>query len=161
MIKLVAITGLKKTDETPMATSKYGGVPISALAAQTGSNIETIRYYERIGVMPEPGRTSGGHRIYTPDHIKRLRFIRRTRELGFTLDEIRNLLRLVDEHSYTCDDIRDIVSAHLTRMRDKIKDLRRLEKSLREMVATCDRGAVPECPILEVLSVEQPTKEYR
>jgi MerR family mercuric resistance operon transcriptional regulator len=149
------------TDETPMATSKYGGVPISALAEQTGSNIETIRYYERIGVMPEPDRTSGGHRFYTPDQIKRLRFIRRTRELGFTLDEIRNLLRLVDEHSYTCDDIRDIVSAHLAKMREKIKDLRRLEKSLREMVATCDRGAVPECPILEVLSVEQPTRANR
>lgn len=144
-----------------MADSKYLGVPISTLAELTGSNIETIRYYERIGVMPKPGRTSGGHRFYTPDQIKRLRFIRRTRDLGFTLDEIRNLLRLVDEHSYTCDDIRVIVSAHLTKMRDKIKDLRRLEKSLREMVATCDRGAVPECPILEVLTVEQPTGANR
>ena len=140
-----------------MATSKYGGVPISKLAELTGSNVETIRYYERIAVMPKPDRTAGGHRFYTPDQIKRLRFIRRTRELGFTLDEIRNLLCLVDEHSYTCDDIRDIVSAHLTKMREKIKDLRRLEKSLREMVATCDRGAVPECPILEVLTVERPT----
>ncbi len=144
-----------------MAASRYPGVPIGALAELTGSNIETIRYYERIGVMPKPGRTSGGHRSYTPDQIKRLRFIRRTRELGFTLDEIRNLLRLVDENSYTCDDIRDIVSAHLTKMRGKIKDLRRLENSLREMVATCDRGAVPECPILEVSSVEQPTRANR
>ncbi len=144
-----------------MAASRYPGVPISKLAELTGSNIETIRYYERIGVMPKPGRTSGGHRFYTPDQIKRLRFIRRTRELGFTLDEVRNLLRLVDENSYTCDDIRDIVSAHLTKMRGKIKDLRRLEKSLREMVATCDRGAVPECPILEVLSVEHPNRANR
>lgn len=144
-----------------MAASKYPGVSISKIAELTGSNIETVRYYERIGVMPMPGRTSGGHRLYTPDQIKRLRFIRRTRDLGFTLDEIRNLLHLVDEHSYTCDDIRDIVSAHLAKMRGKIKDLRRLEKSLREMVATCDRGAVPECPILEVLSEEQPTRANR
>ena len=144
-----------------MAASKYPGVSISKIAELTGSNIETVRYYERIGVMPMPGRTSGGHRLYTPDQIKRLRFIRRTRDLGFTLDEIRNLLHLVDEHNYTCDDIKVIVSAHLAKMRGKISDLRRLEKSLREMVATCDRGAVPDCPILEVLSVERPTRAIR
>ncbi len=144
-----------------MATSKYQGVTISKIAELTGSNIETVRYYERIGIMPKPGRTSGGHRIYPPNQIKRLRFIRRYRELGFTLDEVRNLLRLVDEQNYTCDDVRVIVSTHLTKMRGKIKDLRRLEKSLREMVAQCDRGAVPECPILEVLSVERPNRAIR
>ena len=74
---------------------------IGNLSKQSGVNIETIRYYEKIGVMPAPGRSAGGFRIYEPDHLKRLSFVRRGRLLGFSLDEIRSLLRLVDGHGHT------------------------------------------------------------
>ena len=74
---------------------------IGALSKRSGVNVETIRYYEKIGIMPKPNRTGGGYRTYGPEHVKRLHFVRRDRELGFTLDELRGLLRLVDGHAYT------------------------------------------------------------
>jgi hypothetical protein len=80
---------------------------------QSGVNIETIRYYEKIGVMPAPGRSAGGFRIYGPDHLKRLSFVRRGRQLGFSLDEIRNLLRLVDGHGHTCAEVHALMLSHL------------------------------------------------
>src|SRR5258706_11477101 len=101
--------------------------PIGALAGESGVNIETIRYYEKIGVMPKPARSAGGYRLYTAEHLKRLTFIRRGRELGFTLDELRGLLRLVDGHAYTCAEVRALTLDHVADIRCKIADLRRLE----------------------------------
>ncbi len=122
-----------------------------AVAARTGCNIETIRYYERIGLLPEPPRTEGGHRIYGEDLVKRLIFIRRSRELGFTLEEVRGLLRLVDGGAYTCAEVKAVTLDHLGTVRAKIADLRTIEKVLKDMVSQCEGDAVPECPIVDAL----------
>lgn len=121
------------------------------LAKRTGCNLETIRYYEKIGLMPEPPRTAGGYRAYHGEHLKRLAFIRRSRELGFSLDEIRSLLRLVDGGDYTCAEVRDMTLRHSDDVRRKIADLRRLERSLKQMAAQCSGDTVPKCPIIDVL----------
>jgi len=122
-----------------------------ALARETGVNAETIRYYETIGLMPEPPRSPGGHRVYDMTHLQRLSFIRRCRELGFTLDETRGFLTLVDEGQYTCAEIRDRTLIHLGDVRKKIADLRRMEGVLKQMVSECTGGLVPDCPIIETL----------
>ena len=124
---------------------------IGKLSKQSGVNIETIRYYEKIGVMPAPGRSAGGFRIYGPDHLKRLSFVRRGRQLGFSLDEIRNLLRLVDGHGHTCAEVHALMLSHLAEIRRKVRDLRRLERAMAEMAARCSGESVPECPIVDAL----------
>jgi MerR family mercuric resistance operon transcriptional regulator len=129
---------------------------IGALSKQSGVNIETIRYYERIGVMPKPRRSAGGYRLYGPDHLKRLTFVRRGRELGFSLDELRDLLRLVDGHSYTCTEVHDLAVEHLAEIRRKIADLRRLQRVMSEMAAECSGDRIPECPIIDVLFDARP-----
>ena len=125
---------------------------IGALSKRTGVNIETIRYYERIGVMPAPLRTEGGQRVYDDDHIKRLSFIRRCRALGFSLDDIRALLKLVDGGDHTCGEVHDMTVTHIADIRAKITDLKRMEQVLKDMAARCAGGDVPDCPILEALS---------
>jgi MerR family mercuric resistance operon transcriptional regulator len=117
----------------------------------TGCNIETLRYYERAGLMPDPARSEGGHRIYTDDQVRRLMFIRRCRQLGFTVEQIRELLRLVDGGDYTCAEVRVITVDHLDDVGRKIADLRKIQTTLRDMAAECDGGDVPECPIVDVL----------
>ena len=122
-----------------------------ALARSSGVNGETIRYYEKIGLMPHPIRSSGGHRIYDESHLKRLSFIRRTRELGFTLKETRALLELVDGGEYTCAEVRDRTVVHLNDVAQKIRDLQKMQRTLDTMVSKCDGGLVPECPIVDQL----------
>ena len=124
---------------------------IGELSQRTAVNIETIRYYERVGLLPSPPRTQGGHRLYSSAHRKRLVFIRRSRELGFTLDEIRNLLGLV-EGSYACGDVQEAALAHLKHIRLKIADLRRMERTLSDTAARCEGGTAADCPIIDVLS---------
>ena len=124
---------------------------IGALSKQTGCNIETIRYYERIGLMPAPARSEGGHRLYAEAQARRLGFIRRTRQLGFTLDEVRTLLKLVDGGRYTCAQVKRITVHHLQDVRAKVADLRKIERVLREMAAQCDGGRVPKCPVIDAL----------
>jgi len=131
--------------------TKTKSLTIGKLAQATGVNLETVRYYERIGLMPRPARTTGGYRSYEPDHVRRLKFIRRSRELGFSLDEVRGLLRLVDGHRYTCGQIHDITIRHAGDIRRKIADLRRLERVLIAMAARCEGGQVPKCPIVDAL----------
>jgi MerR family mercuric resistance operon transcriptional regulator len=125
--------------------------PIGALASESSVNIETIRYYEKVGVMPKPGRSAGGYRLYTPDHLKRLTFIRRGRELGFTLDELRGLLRLVDGHAYTCAEVRTLTLDHVAGIRRKIADLKRLERVMTDISSRCSGKRVPDCPIVDAL----------
>jgi MerR family mercuric resistance operon transcriptional regulator len=125
---------------------------IGAMSKRTGVNIETIRYYERIGIMPNPPRTAGGQRVYGESHMKRLTFVRRGRELGFPLDDIRALLSLVDGGEFTCGEVKDLTVAHIADIRHKVADLRRMEKVLKEIASKCDGGDVPDCPILEALS---------
>ncbi len=122
-----------------------------ALARQAGVNIETIRYYEKIELMPEPIRADNGYRVYGETGLKRLSFIRRCRELGFSLDEVRGLLGLVDGGDYTCAEVRDLSIVRLGDVRQKIRDLRKMERTLKEMVSQCDGGLVPECPVVDRL----------
>jgi MerR family mercuric resistance operon transcriptional regulator len=121
------------------------------LARRTGSNLETVRYYEKVGLLPEPPRTAGGYRSYDTTHERRLRFVLRARELGFSLDEIRALLRLVDERDEPCAEARAVAATHLQDVRAKIADLKRMERVLKDVVAQCGDGTLPECPLIETL----------
>ena len=122
------------------------------LARLTGCNLETIRYYEKIGLMPDPPRTAARYRVYDEDHLSRLQFILRARELGFIIEEIRGLLDLVDEGDQTCAEIKERTERHLTDVRAKIADLKRIEKILASTAAQCSGDDVPECPVLEALT---------
>ena len=132
------------------------GFSIGELSKQSGVNIETIRYYEKIGIMPVTGRSAGGYRIYGMDHLKRLSFVRRSRQLGFSLDEIRGLLRLVDGHAFTCAEIRALTLDHLAEIRRKIADLNRLKRVMAEMAAQCSGERAPECAIIDALFDDLP-----
>lgn len=129
-------------------TRAYG---IGAMSRETGVNIETIRYYEKIDLMPDPGRTSGGNRQYSHDHLKRLSFIRHGRDLGFGIEEIRALLGMVDQQGVSCGEVHQMTIEHLTSVRVKIASLQVLERALEEMASECARGDVPDCPILDRL----------
>ena len=124
---------------------------ISRLAESAGTHLETVRYYERIGLMPEPERSGGGHRHYAPLHLQRLKFIRRARDLGFGLDDIRALLKLSEPSTMSCcESVEKIAAHHLESVRAKLADLTRMEKVLSETVAQC--GAHPQaCPVIEML----------
>jgi MerR family mercuric resistance operon transcriptional regulator len=127
-------------------------VTIGELSDRTGVKIETIRYYERIGLLPPPPRSAGRHRLYDDEHRQRLAFIRRARELGFSLDEVRALLVLSGKHGLACDEVKAITDEHIAEVRHKIRDLRKLERVLSNLAARCRPNSVPECPILEALS---------
>ncbi len=133
------------------ARPRIGRLSIGGLSRRTGCKVETIRYYERIGLMPSPPRTEGGHRLYGTDAVKRLTFIRRARELGFPLERIRGLLDLVDSRSYSCVEVGEITRMHLEDVRRRIEDLKRLEHVLAETVAKCAGGETPECPVIDAL----------
>jgi Cu(I)-responsive transcriptional regulator len=126
---------------------------IGDLARATGTKVETIRYYERIGLLPQPARTAtGNYRVYTADHLGRLSFVRRSRDLGFTLDEIRALLDLADQRERDCAAVDAIARAHLTDVERKIADLSALRQELQGMISRCGHGTVAECHIIEALS---------
>ncbi len=139
-----------------MNASDVPRLAIGALAERTGCKVETIRYYERIGILPEPARNLGGQRRYADWHLKRLNFVRRARDLGFTLDDVRGLLRLVDEQGHGCAEVESMARRHLDAVRARLADLRAMEAVLKETVARCAGGAVPDCPIIEALFHENP-----
>jgi MerR family mercuric resistance operon transcriptional regulator len=129
------------------------GMPIGELSRRTGGNIETIRYYERIGLLPVPDR-AGRYRRYGAADLRRLIFIRRARDLGFTLDEVRALLRLSEASGEpTCADVREVAARHLAEVRTKLAALEAMERTLAEAVRRCDAGEVPGCPLIDTLSV--------
>lgn len=121
------------------------------LARRTGCNLETIRYYEQIGLMPDPGRTASGYRQYDPHHEDRLRFIIRGRELGFSTDDLRGLLDLVNRRAVSCGEVKSTAETHLAAVREKIADLRRMERVLGQTVKSCSGEDVPECPLIDTL----------
>ncbi len=127
------------------------GYAIGQMSRKTGVNIETIRYYERIALMPEPDRTQGGNRQYNSSQLKRLSFIRKCRSLGFKIEEIRALLQMVDRQDFTCNQVHTMTIEHLENVKKKLADLKRMEKNLKSMASQCSRGDVPECPIIETL----------
>jgi MerR family mercuric resistance operon transcriptional regulator len=128
-----------------------GGIAIGELSRRTGCTVETIRYYERIGLLPAPARR-GRYRDYGRDDVGRLAFVRRARELGFTLKGVRDLLRLAAEGNRACAEVRSLAADHLSDVRGKIADLRTMEKTLANSVRRCDAGETPSCPLIETLS---------
>lgn len=129
---------------------------IGSLSERSGMNVETIRCYEKIGVMPIPARTGAGYRIYNLDDLRRLHFVRRGRELGFSLDELRGMLHLVDGHNFTCAQVQALTIEHLKGIRQKIIDLQRLERVLSDMAKQCSGDQLPECPIIDALFEMRP-----
>ncbi|MGR3508846.1 MAG: MerR family transcriptional regulator [Sulfitobacter sp.] len=123
----------------------------AALARETGCNLETIRYYETIGVMPDPPRDPNGYRCYDENHVRRLRFVMRARDLGFSLEEIRGLLTLVDNETRSCAEVERIALQHLKDVQTKIADLVRIETALSNTLAHCSGADVPECAVLDAL----------
>jgi len=127
---------------------------IGRLSELTGVNIETIRYYERTKVLPAPARTESGRRVYQSADVRTLAFLRRARELGFSLDEIRALLRLGGPEKASCREVRRIAAHHLDDIRAKISDLRKLERLLAKTVAQCTGTTAPVCPVLDILDMQ-------
>lgn len=121
------------------------------LAKRTECNIETVRYYEKAGLLADPPRTAKGYRIYDESHEKTLRFILQSRKLGFTVEEVRDLLTLVSGGNYTCDEILEKTQAHLKSVQARITDLQRLESTLLKTIAKCKGGNTPDCAIVEAL----------
>jgi Cu(I)-responsive transcriptional regulator len=127
---------------------------IGKIADATGTKVETVRYYERIGLLPPPRRTSGNYRSYDAEHFSRLAFIRRSRDLGFTIEQIKELLGLADQKERSCGAVDAIARQHLREVERKIADLERLAQELRQLSEQCRGGTIAECRILEALSPE-------
>lgn len=125
---------------------------IGALSTRAGVNIETIRYYERIGLLPAPPRTEGRHRVYDQSHARRLGFVRRSRELGFALDDIRTLLELAERGEEACAETKEVMLRHLADVRGKIASLKKLDRALGQMTTACQPGRQRSCPIIDALS---------
>src|SRR3982074_2864423 len=140
---------------TASRAERLDGIPIGELSRLTGVNIETIRYCEKIKILRPPPRTGGGRRVYGPTETRLLAFIRRGRELGFGLDDIRALLALGAPGKASCADVREIAAHHLGDIRSKIDDLRKLERLLAKTIAQCSGSRVPDCPVLDILDVRR------
>jgi MerR family mercuric resistance operon transcriptional regulator len=126
---------------------------IGHLADEAGVNVETIRYYQRRGLMPEPDKPDHGHRRYAVDAVKRVRFIKRAQVLGFTLEEIGGLLDLDEAHA--CAETRDMAAHKLQVIEDKLADLKAMRKALTELLRQCDTGAMRgSCPIIHALAAD-------
>jgi DNA-binding transcriptional MerR regulator len=125
---------------------------IGQLGRATDTKIETIRYYERIGLLPEPSRTTGNYRSYATEHLQRLGFIRRTRELGFSIEEVRELLKLAAHGERPCEEVDQLVARHLETTERKIEALRRLRRELRDTLASCKGGRIAECRVVQALA---------
>jgi MerR family mercuric resistance operon transcriptional regulator len=139
-----------------VTTSRAENLRIGELSQLSGVNIETIRYYERITMLPPPPRTLSGRRIYGSTDLRALVFIRRSRELGFSLDKIRALLRLGGPGKASCREVREIAAHHLDDVRAKLGDLKKLERLLAKTVAKCTGRTAPDCPVLDILDIQRP-----
>jgi Cu(I)-responsive transcriptional regulator len=125
---------------------------IGELSRATGTNIETIRYYERIGLLPAPGRTAANYRSYGDAHRARLAFVRHSRDLGFTIEEIRSLLDLSDNPTRECDEADRIATRHLEQVEEKITQLSLLRDELARIIGRCRGGIAADCRVIEALS---------
>ena len=125
---------------------------IGELGAATGTKVETIRYYEQIGLLPPPARSPSNYRSYGPEHLQRLAFIRRARDLGFPLDQVRELLSLSDDKSRSCEAVDEIARAHLATVKRKVADLGALGKELERLIGQCGHGVIGDCRIIEALA---------
>lgn len=127
------------------------GVTIGKLAQATGTKAETIRFYEKIGILAKPSRTAGNYRTYCEDHVSRLTFIRRARDLGFPLETVRLMLSLVDQPERSCAAVDEIVVQQRHDVEQRIADLERLRDELGRLSQQCQGGQVAECRIIEAL----------
>jgi len=134
------------------AVSTGNSFSIGALAKATGTKVETVRWYERVGLLPAPARTSGNYRTYGAAHLGRLSFIRRARDLGFSLDQIRALLDIAEQQDRSCEAVDVIAREHLDEVDRKIADLQALRRELDFLIGQCRRGKVAECRIIEALA---------
>lgn len=132
--------------------SASNGIFRAQLASKTGCNLETIRYYETVGLLPDPPRSANGYRVYPPDLVRRLQFIMRARDLGFAMEEIRSLLSLTDGGTQTCGEVMARTQKHLDDVQRKIIDLQRIAATLQGSLHQCSGGAAPDCPILQTLN---------
>lgn len=128
------------------------GLSIGHLAKTTGTKVETIRWYEKVGLIAPPARTGGNYRAYAPDDLARLSFIRRARDLGFSLDQVRTLIDITEQRERDCGTVDVIATEHLTEVDRKIADLIALRRELAKVIATCQGGTVADCRILEALA---------
>lgn len=128
-----------------------GSLGIGRLARATGTKIETVRYYERIGLLPSPPRTAGNYRSYGEDHLARLSFIRRARNLGFPLEQVRALLDLAGHDDQPCEAVDAIAREHLAEVERKLADLAALRRELRLLIDQCGHGTIAECRIVDAL----------
>ena len=139
------------------SNSSGRGLSIGELSLATGVNIETIRYYERVGVISHPPRTRSGRRVYVFENRRQLAFVRRARELGFSLDEIKTMLALGGAKRLSCGEVKRLALGHLDDIRGRIEDLKRLEATLAKTVRRCRGDAAPECPLLDDLMKPSPS----
>ncbi|RQP24607.1 MerR family transcriptional regulator [Albitalea terrae] len=128
---------------------------IGVLARQTGCTVPTIRYYEEIGLLPAGPRTEAGRRVYEQSAVRRLTFIRRCRDFGFSIEQVRELVGLVDQPDRPCAEVRDAAARHLTQLREKLAELQALERGMVALVQSCDTacagGKAVDCVVLEDL----------
>ena len=136
-----------------MNISEKNSYSVGDLATACGCKVETVRYYEKTGLMPNPPRTEGGHRIYSLEHMKRLVFIRRSRELGFTIEQVNELLCFVDEPGHSCGEVKAMAMLQARAAQEKIDNLKRLQKALNDMAVRCKgkNYKVEDCPIIDAL----------
>jgi Cu(I)-responsive transcriptional regulator len=128
---------------------------IGELARAAATKAETIRYYERIGLLPPPPRTAGNYRDYSEGHVSRLAFARRARDLGFSIEQVRTLLDLADHKEQSCESVDAIAREHLAEVTRKLADLFALRRELESLIGQCRHGTVAECRILESLAPMQ------
>ena len=139
----------------------YVKYSIGQLAKKSACKVETVHYYEKIGLMPEPPRTEGGHRVYALPDVKRLNFIRRSRDLGFRIEQVKELLKFIDEPNHYCGEVKAMAMQQARVVQEKIDDLQRLKSALNEMVTHCTSGDKPvdDCPIVDALYTEHSTED--
>lgn len=135
------------TGQVPRA----GGLSRGELARRTGVNLETIRYFERIGILPSPPRTQGGHRVYGESDVRTLGFVRRARSLGFTPEEVRTIVNLGGPGKAPCVEVREIAAHHLQQVRSKIADLVEIERLLAETIEHCSGSPEPDCAVMDMI----------
>ena len=145
------------------------GIQIGRVAEQTGLSVDTIRFYQRIGLLPQPARSAGGFRLFTEREINNLLFIQHAQELGFSLTEIKQLALLNQQRDHACPQVRDLLTTKLTAVHRKLSQLRHLEKELSSALRTCNRGLHSSerhsaqlcCPVLKTLEHKGPTARPR
>ncbi len=130
-------------------------ITIGEAAQASGISRKMLRYYERVGLLPDPTRTDAGYRLYAPRDVHTLRFVRRARDLGFSVDQISDLLGLWQDDARTSAEVKRVASAHVRELRDKILAMEQIAQTLEALIEDCHGDERPDCPILEELDSAQ------